>query len=436
MGPWLQRISDVVFKHKSFIKKIPEPDRPDYVMDLIYRPGAKYGISDFTAYESHFTPKLFRLQSILYHHMMSRIPGGRQIVNEYISVVSGTTKHNLDLNGARLSEPEFTSWYESAKNVCQGKFVTVIVKGKRLSGEMDTSLGNGVVNWTLFECCKSLLQVEGEIVVEGDDGLFRIDGVHFPTNELYHALGFIIDIIIVDDISKASFCGMLFDPSERVIITDPRKVMARIGIFPEKYHNARWTKKLALLRARGFSLVYQYGSCPIIGSIGRKILELTRSVDMRGFLEDRFHAVNSYERELYQRALSSEPKRAPPGDQTRLLVQELYGISVQEQIDIEHYYDNLESLVPNIDVVDMLRPDFFDPSWIQYAHHYACYNNDRTPVIPLSRHAATWDDIKVVEDDGEIKPVCPARGIPLDTTDLASLGPLRLVVERSLVADC
>lgn len=425
----------MVFKHPSFIKKIPEPQRPAYVMDQIYGADKKYGISDFTAYESHFTPQIFKLQSMLYHHMMQNIPGGHKTVNDYISIVSGTSRHSEGVSEEIRNSLEFLKFLETEhQNVCQSKFVTIIVKGKRLSGEMDTSLGNGVVNWTLFEAVTALIQVEGSIVVEGDDGLFSIRGERFPTNELYHALGFIIDIVIVPDISKASFCGMLFDPGELTIVTDPRKVLARTGLLPEKYHRANAQNKKLLIRARAYSLVYQYGSCPIIGAVGRALLRLTRSVDMRKFQESRFHSTDMYTRELLDRAMSSEPVRADPGPQTRLLVEELYGISEEEQVIIEEYFDNLTELKSELDLPDLLRPDFFPPSWITYANTYAAYADDQEPVLPVARKALRWEDVNVVCDDGKIKQVCPARGVPLDTTDLASLGPLRLVVEQSLTA--
>jgi len=333
------------------------------------------------------------------------------------------------LDDLSVEFPDFR--FSQKKNKCKNKFITITVANKRMSGEVDTSLGNGIANLINFEACLELLSVRGDIVVEGDDGLFRVDGDLMPTNELYRALGWIIDIVYVDDISKASFCGMLFDPGDQIIVTDPRKVMATVGMLPEKYYRCKASKKKQLIRARGFSLHYQYGSCPIVGAIGRYLLRTTRSINMTGFFESRLHAVDLYEREKLKRAMTSLPERCEPGMATRLLVEELYGITVQEQLAIEKYYDSLTDLHVEINF-DWLRPDFFPSVWSTYAANYAVLEDTVYPEIPLSRLQVDWEDIVIVEDDGVPKAADLALGKRLDILDLKDLDHLTGQVERSL----
>jgi len=61
-------------------------------------------------------------------------------------------------------------------NRCYSKYVKIEVEATRMSGEMNTSLGNGFSNlmFMLYACHVQGIAAEG--IVEGDDGVFALEG--------------------------------------------------------------------------------------------------------------------------------------------------------------------------------------------------------------------------------------------------------------------
>jgi len=167
VGPIFKLIEEAVFKLDWFIKKVPVKDRPAYIMERLFCVSGRYFETDYTAFESLFVAELMDCCEMeLYKYMVSELPGG----DEFISLI---TK-------ALLGE-----------NECSFKFFTVWVQATRMSGEMCTSLGNGFSNlmFFLFLCWRKGSRCTG--VVEGDDGLFRVDGPA-PTASDFRDLGLVI----------------------------------------------------------------------------------------------------------------------------------------------------------------------------------------------------------------------------------------------------
>ena len=106
------------------------------------------------------------------------------------------------------------------KNIVQNRYLDCIIEARRMSGEMNTSLGNGFSNlmFMAFVCEKLGLNCNG--VVEGDDGLFAFNG-NTPSASDFTKYGFNIKLDVHSEISTASFCGNVFDPEDRQIMTCP-----------------------------------------------------------------------------------------------------------------------------------------------------------------------------------------------------------------------
>jgi hypothetical protein len=210
------------------------------------------------------------------------------------------------------------------------------VPGVRMSGEMDTSLGNGWCNLVLFMYVlwgkgvnlTDLVDICG--FVEGDDGLFALPHKLLPEERDYVPLGFRIKIIIADELNLASFCGNIFAPGDNIVVTDPVKMLSKLGWCSRKYIGAGRAVQEALLRAKALSIVHQFNGCPILSAAGRRIVELTQNVTFRkDFLK---HAFNSYERQWIREDL---PAEKIPSSATRYIVEELYGITIAQQKEIE-----------------------------------------------------------------------------------------------------
>jgi hypothetical protein len=236
-------------------------------------------------------------------------------------------------------------------------------------------------------------------VVEGDDGLFTMVGTP-PTVADFARLGLAIKLEIHDTISTASFCGIVFDPMDRINVADPRKVLTNFGWVQRQYARARSSKLVVLLRCKALSTAYQYPGCPIIAELGWYGIRVTpRSASNRLVkMIDRKGMFDSYTREKINAAMhSGNIPRKEPLTNTRLLVERLYGIPSEVQLSIESYLGSLMTIQP----LDHWSFPMILPSlWYEHAARYSVVS-DRLDVnleVPAEsyHHVAglvrEWDD--------------------------------------------
>jgi hypothetical protein len=324
VGPVFQLISDRLFQLPWFIKKIPIKDRPQYISDMLETIGSWYMTTDYTSYEAHFTKEMMHdCEFLLYKYMVKNLP----IANKFMRLLSRVL---------------------AATNHITFKNLTMNISAKRMSGEMNTSLGNGFSNlmFMLYLCEQNgNKNIRG--VIEGDDGLFVMDGSP-PEQSVFSNFGLSIKIINFKDLNYASFCGMVFDVHDRTNVVDPIKELISFGWTTRRYARSKKSVHMHLLRAKALSMAYQYPACPILTKLSNKILYLTRSYDAYSFVKKQGSCLyNQYEMVLIEEAkkyLNKNHLDLEPGVRTRMLVETLYGVSIPDQISIEKYIDSLETI--------------------------------------------------------------------------------------------
>lgn len=307
-GPFFKKVEEQLFKLKYFIKKIPKDQRAEYIMKIMGIDGVKFQTTDFTAYESHFKPfMMYNCEFELYKYMASCNPKAQKTVQFLFSVLA---------------------W----ANHVQNKYFTVVVKAKRMSGEMNTSLGNGFSNlmYLLFACEEEKIEFWGP-VVEGDDGLLALSR-DIP-KKYFEDMGLNVKMETHENLSDASFCGLIFDPEELINIRDPRVPLVTCMWVPRKYTAASNDKIKGLIKSKAMSLMFEYPGCPILAVLGHKIFSLLADIPMYN------HGENSHERRVldnyYHRYESSDVPIKKTGLRTRALMERLFGISIQAQLMIE-----------------------------------------------------------------------------------------------------
>lgn len=353
VGPIFKLIEQEVFKLHYFIKKIPVADRPAYIKEKILRSGNWYFASDYTAFESLFTRELMEaVEFELYDYMTSLLPEH----DEFMGII---TEAMLGVND------------------CSYKRLRVLIDATRMSGEMCTSLGNGFSNlmFMLFMCQKvGCRDVDG--VVEGDDGLFTGSGAP-PKSEDFEKLGLRIKIGMYDQLSEASFCGLVFDKEDCNNVTDPRDVLATFGFSNIRYLLSKRSRQLSLLRCKSLSLAHQYPGCPIISSLAQYGLRATRHITIsKRFMDGA--PFSMWERDQVLAALKDEKNIVvkPVGINTRCLVEKLYSIPVATQLLIEKYLDSLDQVTPlDHPSIQMIMPD----CWKHYDALYCKYVDRKFP---------------------------------------------------------
>ncbi len=302
LGPAIRAVEEVVYPLEYFTKGLTPEQMMVKVQELAQRRFQYYYESDYSSFESSEGPeKKIRGEFRWYSQVLRDVPFIKQLLDALRVGVKFTTRR---------------------------REMKILLRNFRYSGEVDTSLGNGIMNLiTCFYACyveygrdfaQSFLNFGG--LFEGDDGLF---GCNRPlTERTFIQLGFSIKLKAVDDPRLASFCGLTFGESGQVI-RSPRKFLQKFGWTINKIHAGDKTMKM-LLKAKAMSAICTTPHCPIVGVMAREALKFTKNV----------HAL--FDESEYRAFDKSNLKVAfAPTHETRLLFEQLYDVSVPDQVEIE-----------------------------------------------------------------------------------------------------
>jgi len=359
VGPFFKLIENEVYRHPAFIKHVPVADRPSYIHNMLFTQGGFYTVTDYTAFESHFSKEIMEACEFqLYEYMTRFLPRGTEFINLVRDVIAG-------------------------ENVCEFKYFTVKLPATRMSGEMNTSLGNGFSNLMvmLFVFGQGgCTNVRG--VVEGDDGLFTAIGSP-PNQKDFEKLGFTIKLEVKYNLNEASFCGLIFDVEDLINITDPIKELLSFGWTSARYARCRTTTLRKLLRCKALSLAHQYPGSPIVSALARYGLRVTRSFNVKHFvMNDRGFSMWNRDRMLLWLKNERKIPVRETGIRTRFLVETMYGIRIEHQVMIERYLDSLDSIIQLDDpIINLYVPQLYRNYFVRYSFIISC--NDKLLNYPV-----------------------------------------------------
>lgn len=355
-GPIFHAIEKVIFASPYFIKKIPAKDRAQYIIDNVWVPGRPAVATDYSSFEASFTREVMEsCEMQLYRWMSEDVDGGRE-------------------------------WYKIVHKALTGKQKLIFLHGDvvcrtlatRMSGDMCTSLGNGFTNLMV-----SLFLAEeqdlGELrgVFEGDDGLVVYQR-GTPDPQLFADLGFNIKLEVHSDITKASFCGLVFNVENGVNCVDPSDLVTSLGWVSCRYARARDGKVKGLLRAKALSMAHQYPNAPVVCRLAAYALRVTRSIDCR-WVKDAKH-VSQWERDQLLEAAACPPCVTVADEASRVLVEEMWGWSVEYQKIVERYLDGLDD-IRELDI-DVFAPQ----AWISNSQSFVDHQDPKRQVwVPTCR---------------------------------------------------
>lgn len=325
MGPLFQAINDHLFCDTDwFIKKIPVEDRPKRIAELLL-PADEFDCTDYSSFEAHFVAMMIYAIEFPLYMWLTR-----------------------NLKSATAWQKELDTLLN--ENICSFKDFTLYCQS-RASGEMNTSSGNGWANKTLFTYTarvKGATKIRGQF--EGDDGVTTtVPRSSAPTTADFECLGWTCKMETVKKFEEASFCGIVADSIDLINVCDIRAYLADFGWTKQQYLEANETTINALIRAKGFSAIYQYPGCPIIEALGHYALRITKDAyiqeKMRKMIEKGKIAESRYKalrmREMFERYDYEVKKRNLIPSTTRALVARKFAIPIEKQIEIEQYLDSL-----------------------------------------------------------------------------------------------
>lgn len=354
-GPYFQEISDRVKKWPYFVKSIPDLNRPGAMKSTLYKEGATYAITDYTSFESQFIREAMEMIEFeFYKYMLSQLPEGKQIM-KVISVVLG-----------------------GSNRLIFGLF-DIVLEATRMSGEMNTSLGNSFANLMLFLFAVYEKDPRAVAVgfVEGDDGIFRVEPPEAIPDEAHMtSLGFNLKIEITKSFETASFCGKIFDFKDEIIVTDPVKAILKFGWTGRYSIDSSSKYRVQLLRAKALSMLSLYNGCPLLSSFAARILELTNHVNIsakvkRNLTRDYYDGLR-YGTILNADTAGKKYEVKEPPLNTRLLVEKLFGISISEQMIIEEKMASMQ-----LGPVNVIPEHLIPFKWQEYYKTHAVPVNEQ-----------------------------------------------------------
>lgn len=325
VGPYFHWMEETIMKgelKKFFIKGVPVPARPDHILTQL---GEKHNTShtystDYSSFECSFVSDVMEhCEMVIYEHCFGQLP-----VWDIIHALTGLkTKNN-----------------EHA-SIIKNKYFTVETTSLRMSGEMNTSLGNGLSNYFITKFLISKIKgTDLRGVFEGDDGLFRYEGKEFP-QDLAEKLGFSLKIQECEA-NTASFCGNIFDLETKTVISDPWYCLAGSGYSFSAVGAS--VKTLDVLTAsRGLSMMYQFPNCPVIPTFGMRMFR-TACLNLRLSEKQTIEKIRDYylksqrvdwwERQKMLAATEQMPD-IKVSDSTRNLFEQVYQFPIELQLYVE-----------------------------------------------------------------------------------------------------
>jgi len=359
VGPAFSAIEHEVFKKPEFIKYIPVPERPNYLNELLHKDGYEYFATDFTSFESHFTTEVMLMVEMqLYKYMLSGTPDGRRIYKIIQNV---------------LADKAY---------VLGNREIDASVHGKRMSGEMCTSLGNGFSNLMLILfACETCGTTPKGVIVEGDDGLFTVPVGSGVSAKTFEDLGFRVKIEKHRSIQTASFCGNIYDYMDQVVLTDPRKVLVNFGWTKRTDVKATDRRLEMLCRAKGYSMAHQYRGCPIIGSFADYVLRTTVKAHSNLLKQVKVgdKSTSWWERASLLQALNSDVSYREPTMRSRELIADTFRISIADQKTLEVYFKGCNVAGPISHPLIRVWDVAF-PAWSEFFDNYSSAFHDAAPV--------------------------------------------------------
>lgn len=330
VGPFTHQIEKDVFSSRWTIKGKNLNDQNHTVFTRLNQ--ADYFLSmDYSRWESSVGPEVIR---------MIEMPFFRRYASPYNWDFHRWLEGHI-LNNALQSK---------GRNSCK-------LNGVRMSGDMHTSLMNTYLNMHLTAYIFDTLHVQWDGFFEGDDGLVGLWGNHNWQHIINNVqvisrhLGFDLKVIGADQLYKVPFLSRHY-LSPTVAVRDPFKALC----------HAQWSFSLhkhpadVIVRSRGFGLAFENSGGPILPNLGNLFLRFSGGGKMcfDQWWKEQFNApdvTHAVQFESY------------PSSDVRFKFQELFGITVAQQLEIEWYLDN-DDLVKVKDLLNTLFTQF-RPQWVR-----------------------------------------------------------------------
>lgn len=236
---------------------------------------------------------------------------------------------------ARLLKAQLRNRGSTAKGT---RFYT---PGTRMSGDMNTGLGNSLLNAAILRLWLKDSGVRGSVYVDGDDSVVVVDAADCsrlkPVKEWMATMGMETKLEIAWDLESCEFCQCrpVWDGVGWRMVRNPVRVLERIGWSVQPNSSAKFCARL----------IRTIGECELALSMGVPVLQVLAEV-----VRDAGSGAlwSGYEGWYQARLERYKPGRAVPKEITqeaRLSFEAAWGWSVSEQLAAEQSLRAMASTV-------------------------------------------------------------------------------------------
>lgn len=297
-APWIRPIERLVYSGKHFVKGWTKLEIQDQMLTRI-EPFEYKWVGDHHTFEATVGPAIME-RVIAPFYAKFGIPEGM------LAVITGV--NHIHSRQGRMR-----------------------VRACTMSGEVDTSLRNGLINHFLMAFTVALARRSGKVkadwLVEGDDVIIGADRP-LPLEEAVRALGFDFTCDRIATCGDSGFCGWYFGPSGKAL-KPPAKVLKLGWTFGCERSKRR---RQALFAGKLMSASMEYASSPLVWSMLRDFEFAGKAVMGRTWKElPGFRLTKSG----WWEAAYAPIRAAEPTMEDRECYARLFDMSVAEQMLIE-----------------------------------------------------------------------------------------------------
>lgn len=325
-GPLIKAVEKIVYAIERnglpvFPKSIPMHRRAEYLIEMFGEEvpaGFALLETDFERMESHLIARIMRVIEVeVYKWVTSEHPLAQEIMRRFVAVITGV--NTLDFRHV----------------------LTVMLRAKRMSGEVNTSLGNGLTTMILTAFLDFCISRQVRIprgCFEGDDGLVMVPDAWIPLltpARILATTGFRMKLERRNSIYSSLFCGTVMAPGSKHMLYSPSKFLSKIGWSRKPHANFGNVKAKALFRVKVLSFMAMYPSTPVIWKFCEHWEKQTRAYHSVAERLIETDGLFSWWEQQTFRIHGLGGKVLEPTDAEREVVEEVFGMTIEEQLYLE-----------------------------------------------------------------------------------------------------
>jgi hypothetical protein len=309
-GPIFDALNDWFFHLPFTTKHVPVVDRPTYIENRLNRGPATYFVTDHSAFECAATEEVQRMIEMKLY---------KACTPAYV-------------------HPILEELLKNQTMIFRGTGMTMKVPCMRFSGEMNTSLGNSILNYVSIMVAADTMNVKVDCVVEGDDALIvGPSGMDLEEYQMVmRRMGFNVKLDQVESLGSAGYCSSRWT-SDLLPMPDARSFLP--DLFWTDPTSLKTMSREELLSAKVMSYAYECPYMPVMYKVYQKYLMSYGKSRLNQYEVSemsRMFAVKS-EKDYY--VISGKIIVREPTIEERDRFNELYHLDVPTQLALESCID-------------------------------------------------------------------------------------------------